>query len=175
MSYDDFQRLKLHIVSPLSATNFPGIETDLVWGKLYGFYLRKCFFFLGDFICGSLFHDPGPLPTLDDLKEFMDESPYKLKDSWSLIKNTSAENVLQNARILISNGLTNSQSYLNSPSTQIKKKRLKISAFITKQGNFVGGGTNDVLNALAAYLKYLEGTARDDWQEYVLFCSFLNN
>ena len=60
-----------------------------------------------------------------------------------------------------------SQSNLNSLTTQTKDKRLKKSAFITKQGNVVGGGASDVLNALAAYLKYLEGTTWDDWQEYV--------
>ncbi|KAJ0918656.1 putative alpha/beta hydrolase-1, DNA photolyase, rossmann-like alpha/beta/alpha sandwich [Helianthus annuus] len=138
LSYDEFQRLKLPVLSPLSAPNLPGVVPDLEWG---------------------------PLPTLNDLKEFMDESPYKLKDSWSLIKNTSAEYVLQNDRILMSGGVANSQGSLNSVASQIKKKKLKKSAFITKQGNFVGGGTSDVLNALAAYLKYFEGTARDDWQE----------
>ncbi|KAK9059664.1 hypothetical protein SSX86_020368 [Deinandra increscens subsp. villosa] len=138
LSYDEFQRLKLHVNSPLSAPNLPGVVADFAWG---------------------------PEPTLDDLKEFIEESPYKLKDSWSLIKNTSAEYVLQNDRILMSDGVTNSQSNLNSIGSQIKKKRLKKSAFVTKQGIFVGGGTSDVLNALGAYLRYFEGTARDDWQE----------
>ncbi|KAL8224024.1 hypothetical protein R6Q57_019499 [Mikania cordata] len=138
LSYDEFQRLNLNVHSPLSAPSLPDAVADLVWG---------------------------PLPTLDDLKEFMDESPFKLKDSWSLIKKTSAEYVLQNDRIRMSDGVTNSQSNLNSLDSQTKKKRLKKTAFVTKQGNFVGGGTNDVLNALAAYLRYFEGTARDDWQE----------
>ncbi|KAI7756989.1 hypothetical protein M8C21_004424 [Ambrosia artemisiifolia] len=138
LSYDEFQRLKLDVHLPLSAPNFPSVVPDLAWG---------------------------PLPTLNDLKEFMDESPYKLKDSWSLIKNTSAAYVLQNDRILMSDGGTNIQGSLNSLGSQITKKKLKKSASITKQGNFVGGGTSDVLDALAAYLKYFEGTARDDWQE----------
>nr|XP_043612736.1 uncharacterized protein LOC122584748 [Erigeron canadensis] len=137
LSYDDFQRLKLHVTSPFSAPKLPGQKTDLDWGLI---------------------------PTLDDLKEFMDKSPYKSKDSWSLIKNSSAEYVLQKARILMSNGVTATQSNMTSPASQIKK-RSKKSAFVTKQGIFVGGGTSDVLNALAAYLRYLEGTARDDWQE----------
>ena len=123
-----------------------------------------------------MFHDTGPLPTLDDLKEFMDESPYKLRDTWSSIKSSSAEKVLQNARNLISNGVTNGQSNMNSQTTRIKEKRVKNSAFVTQLGIFVGGGTNNVLNALAAYLRYLEGTARDDWQEYVLYAVLrLNN
>lgn len=41
------------------------------------------------------------------------------------------------------------------------------SVFISRKSNIVKGGTDVVLNALAAYLRYLEGTARDDWQEYV--------
>ncbi|XP_076944322.1 uncharacterized protein LOC143614906 [Bidens hawaiensis] len=138
LSYDEFQKLKLRVHSPLSAPNLPGLVEDLAWG---------------------------PLPTLDDLKEFMGESPYKLKDSWKLIKNTSAASVFQNDRIRMSDGVTNSQSSLTSLASPINKKKLKKSAFITKQGTFVGGGTNDVLNALAAYLKYFEGTSRDDWQE----------
>ncbi|KAI3712569.1 hypothetical protein L1987_71128 [Smallanthus sonchifolius] len=138
LSYDEFQRLKLCVHSPISAPSLPGEVADLAWGSL---------------------------PTLDDLKEFMDESPYKLKDDWSLIMNASAEYVLQSERIRMSDGVTNSQSNLNSLASQIKKKRLKKSAFVTKLGIFVGGGTSDVLNALAAYLRYFEGTARDDWQE----------
>ncbi|XP_076957579.1 uncharacterized protein LOC143633116 [Bidens hawaiensis] len=138
LSYDEFQKLKLRVHSPLSAPNLPGSVADLAWG---------------------------PLPTLDDLKEFMDESPYKLKDSWRLIKSTSAESVLQNDRIRISDGVAKGQSSLTSFASPINKKKLKKSAFITKQGTFVGGGTSDVLNALAAYLKYFEGTSRDDWQE----------
>ena len=50
----------------------------------------------------------------------------------------------------------------------IERRRLDKSVFVTQKGDIVGGGTNSVLNALAAYLRYLEGTARDDWQEYVL-------
>ncbi|PWA40233.1 DNA photolyase, N-terminal [Artemisia annua] len=138
LSYDEFQRLNFNVHSPLSAPQLPGSPIDLA---------------------------RGPLPTLDDLKEFMDESPYKLSDTWSSIKSSSAEKVLQNARNLISNGVTSSQSNMNSLTTRIKEKRVKNSAFVTKLGIFVGGGTDNVLNALAAYLRYLEGTARDDWQE----------
>lgn len=118
-----------------------------------------------------LLHDPGALPTLNDLKEFIDENPYKSKDTWTSIKNNSAEYVMQNARILASNGLTSQTNLM--PLTKTNQKRIKNSAFITQQGNVIGGGTNDVLNALSAYLKYLEGTTRDDWQEYVSFFSWI--
>ncbi|CAH1430369.1 unnamed protein product [Lactuca virosa] len=136
LSYDEFQQLKLSIHSPLSSPKLPSIATDLAWGAL---------------------------PTLNDLKEFIDENPYKSKDSWTSIKNNSAEYVMQNARILASNGLTSQTNLI--PLTKSNQKRIKNSAFITQQGNVIGGGTNDVLNALSAYLKYLEGTTRDDWQE----------
>ncbi|CAI9295742.1 unnamed protein product [Lactuca saligna] len=136
LSYDEFQQLKFSIHSPLSSPKLPAISTDLAWGAL---------------------------PTLNDLKEFIDENPYKSKDSWTSIKSNSAEYVMQNARILASNGLTSQTNLM--PLTKTNKKRLKKSAFITQQGNAIGGGTNDVLNALSAYLKYLEGTTRDDWQE----------
>ena len=48
---------------------------------------------------------------------------------------------------------------------QIQRKRLKSSVFGTSKGSIVAGGTKVLLNALATYLRYLEGTARDDWQE----------
>lgn len=53
----------------------------------------------------------------------------------------------------------------DSGSKTIQRKKPEKSAFLTNKGNFVGGGSNLVLNALAAYLRYLEGTARDEWQE----------
>lgn len=71
-----------------------------------------------------------------------------------------------------------SQNISNNEVNQ--RKRLERSAFVTQQGNFVGGGTSVVLDALAAYLRYLEGTARYEWQEYVLaaetlFCDSRNH
>ncbi|KAL4574876.1 hypothetical protein LXL04_021716 [Taraxacum kok-saghyz] len=137
LSYDKFQQIKLSVNSPLSSPKLHGTSTDLTWGTL---------------------------PTLNDLKKLINDNPYKSKDSWTSIKNNSAESILQNARILASNGLT-SQTNLTSLTSQTNNKKPKKSLFITKQGNFIGGGTNDVINALSAYLKYLEGTTRDDWQE----------
>lgn len=55
----------------------------------------------------------------------------------------------------------------------LRRKRIDKSVFITQRGSVVGGGTNSVLNGLAAYLRYLEGTARDDWQEYVVSFSMM--
>lgn len=88
------------------------------------------------------------------------------KDELMLIKKTSAEDILTKTQVLSNNQIEGSLS--NSYKQDNRKKRGN-SVFVT-QGSSVGGGTSDVLNALAAYLRYLEGTMRDDWQEYVLPC-----
>ncbi|KAJ4982162.1 hypothetical protein NE237_032999 [Protea cynaroides] len=61
------------------------------------------------------------------------------------------------------NSVENNRS--NMDSKDIQSKKLKNSVFVSRKGNQMGGGTNILLYALAAYLRYLEGTARDDWQE----------
>lgn len=78
------------------------------------------------------------------------------------MRETSAETIL---RKKLSRPNTSSANVL--PLGQTKKIKFT-SAFVTRSRNFVGGGSCDVLNALAAYLRYYEGTARDDWQEYVI-------
>ena len=80
------------------------------------------------------------------------------------IKKTSAEDILRKAEALSNNQIKDS---LSSSYKQDNRRKRRNSVFLT-QGSSVGGGTADVLNALAAYLRYLEGTIRDDWQEYVL-------
>jgi len=109
------------------------------------------------------------LPTFDNLKKFVNESPSKLNESWALLKEMSSETILQ--KQLSKSGKV---SLNNSNFKHTKRKRLDKSVFVTQKQNVVGGGTNSVLNALAAYLRYLEGTARDDWQEYVLIMCIIN-
>lgn len=104
--------------------------------------------------------DWGPLPAFDDLKKFMTENWYGPQKSWTGIKETSAESVFQ--RVTLKPGESNRK---DSSFRHYKTKQLPKSVFVTRKGDVVGGGTNTVLNALAAYLRYLEGTARDDWQE----------
>lgn len=99
----------------------------------------------------------------------MKKNGCNLQKGWTSIKETSAESILQIE--LLNPGERNRKdlSFMHTRRNQIDK-----SAFVTQKENMVGGGTNTVLNALAAYLRYLEGTAQDDWQEYVmtfLFCS----
>lgn len=90
-------------------------------------------------------------------------NPRKLGENWTSIKETSAETLLQREVSKTSYSSERSLSF-----REMQSRKVKQSVFVTQKGNVVGGGTNNVLNALAAYLRYLEGTARDDWQEYVV-------
>lgn len=110
-----------------------------------------------------MLYGSGTLPTLEDLESFRNELVDKPKDELMLIKKTSAEDILRKTQVLPNNQIKGSLS--NTYKQENRKKRGN-SVFVT-QGSSVGGGTGDVLNALAAYLRYLEGTMRDDWQEYV--------
>lgn len=93
----------------------------------------------------------------------------QLKKNWTQIKETPVENLLERRELMSGHRIERSSS-----SKGIKARTVHQSVFVTQKGNVVGGGTNSVLNALAAYLRYLEGTARDDWQEYVVTSSFYN-
>ncbi|XVE58698.1 hypothetical protein DITRI_Ditri04bG0189700 [Diplodiscus trichospermus] len=104
--------------------------------------------------------DWGPLPTFRDLKEFIKEKSGKSKESWSLMKEMPAEVILKENLSKPSGTRINGLNFKS-----IERRKLDKSVFVTRKGDIVGGGTNSVLNALAAYLRYLEGTARDDWQE----------
>ncbi|KAL4395042.1 hypothetical protein AHAS_Ahas02G0212400 [Arachis hypogaea] len=63
----------------------------------------------------------------------------------------------------VKNFITSNQGRLRE--RQLQSKKSNESVFLSQKGNAVGGGTNNVLNALAAYMRYFEGTAHDDWQE----------
>lgn len=132
ISYQDFKKLKLPVLSPLPPPKLPDVKMNLCWGTL---------------------------PTLKDLETCKNELLNKPKDE--LMKKTSAEDILWKNQVLPNNQIEDSLS--NSYKQDNRKKR-RNSVFVT-QGCSVGGGTGDVLNALAAYLRYLEGTIRDDWQE----------
>ena len=110
-----------------------------------------------------MFIELGVLPSYDDVKGFMTSSQRKSGETWSLIKEASAETVLRRKALESGDRIERS----SSSSGQTLSRERSRSVFVTKEGTIVGGGTDNVLNALAAYLRYLEGTARDDWQEYV--------
>ncbi|CAA3024300.1 Hypothetical predicted protein [Olea europaea subsp. europaea] len=139
-SYDDFKKLKFPIVSTILAPTLPGPPVDLFWGAL---------------------------PTLDDLKKFIDNSSNvgSSKKEWISFKRFSAQSVLQGKKLDKLGKAKLKERNQESSSYKTTQRKPEKSAFVTRQGNLVGGGASLVLNALAAYLRYLEGTARDEWQE----------
>ncbi|KAL3524178.1 hypothetical protein ACH5RR_017012 [Cinchona calisaya] len=138
--YDNFKKLKLPVVSPVLPVNIPGPEMDLTWGDL---------------------------PNLDDLKKFVVDDVGSPKNKWT---STIAKNekdlavTLSKLRGVKRASLQRNDHNIGSSNITGRKRPLR-SAFVSRQKNSVGGGTSNVLNALAAYLRYLEGTARDEWQE----------
>lgn len=106
-------------------------------------------------------HAPGSVPTLDDLKDYMKESLCEKEISWRDMAQASAERVLVER---IGNLKGSSMEPIIDGSLG---KKVHNSVFVTIKRDTVAGGTEVVLNALAGYLRYLEGTSRDDWQEYV--------
>ncbi|RWR87524.1 6-4DNA photolyase [Cinnamomum micranthum f. kanehirae] len=145
-SYCDFQKFKFPLTTPLASPALPGL----------------------DITC-----DRGTLPAFDDVKRYMDGNPSKLEESWTSIKAISPKTILWKDSICqvkmpgvqVEGSEESNSGKSNQASKNMQRKRLEKSVFISRSGNLVGGGTDVVLNALAAYLRYLEGTARDDWQE----------
>ncbi|PQM37504.1 uncharacterized protein Pyn_23173 [Prunus yedoensis var. nudiflora] len=135
-SYNDFTKLQLPITLPLPLATLTGGEMELDWGAI---------------------------PTFDDLKEFVKANPCKVEESWASTKEMLTETILMK-EILKPGG----RNIINSSfrHVQVQSKRHENSVFVTKKGHSVGGGTSNVLKALAAYLRYLEGTERDHyWKE----------
>ncbi|XP_047254883.1 uncharacterized protein LOC107847439 isoform X2 [Capsicum annuum] len=145
-SYAEFKKLKLLITSPLSSQVLPNEDLSFSWGTL---------------------------PTLEDLKKFMDDNVGMSRNRWVLIEKASSASELQKAQTAtlstVVQGLREQEFIENSPNEstlkKIQRKRHVKSVFVTQSGNIVGGGTNLVLNALSAYLRYLEETSQDEWKE----------
>ncbi|KAE8647944.1 hypothetical protein Csa_000367 [Cucumis sativus] len=110
--------------------------------------------------CLEMELDWGTMPTFDALKEFMNSTRLnEPSDEWYSIKNTTAETMV---RAKFSKRGNNEN---NPSSRESRTERMGNSIFSTQRGkNFMMGGTEGVLNALAAYIRYNEGTSRDDWQ-----------
>lgn len=106
----------------------------------------------------------------------MKEETSKEYEKWISLKRRSAKTVLakDNGQTLMETDLVNDIKSLEEKSSEVtltsnnSRWKLEKSVFASQEGNQVRGGTDVVLNALAAYLRYLEGTARDDWQEYAM-------
>ncbi|KAL0541990.1 hypothetical protein IC582_022075 [Cucumis melo] len=110
--------------------------------------------------CLEMELDWGTMPTFDALKEFMNSTRLnEPSDEWDSIKNTTAE-------AMVRAKFSKRGSNENNPSSrEFRTERMGNSIFSTQRGkNFMMGGTEGVLNALAAYIRYNEGTSRDDWQ-----------
>ncbi|KAJ0968529.1 hypothetical protein J5N97_025446 [Dioscorea zingiberensis] len=146
-AYFDFQKLRLPLMVPLASPVLPELNTD--WER-------------------------GALPAYDYLKKYMAENTCQSDEIWSSLKRTSAKAILHQGTInqtIAKNklvlGLDESKKNNKESSLVIEKtqKAKSIGSLFAEGGNQVRGGTDVVLNALAAYLRYLEGTARDDWQE----------
>ncbi|CAN4084857.1 unnamed protein product [Withania somnifera] len=143
-SYDEFKKLKLPTMTPLSSQVLPNADLSFSWGTL---------------------------PTFKDLKKFMDDNTGTSRNRWASIEKASSASELRKAQTAtlcsVIQGLREEESNENifkkSTLKKIQKRHI-ISDFLTECGNIVGGGTSLVLNALSAYLRYPEGTSRDEWQ-----------
>uniref|UniRef100_A0ACD5XTW4 Uncharacterized protein n=1 Tax=Avena sativa TaxID=4498 RepID=A0ACD5XTW4_AVESA len=143
-SRDQFLKEKLPMTTPLSSPTFPALNVGL---------------------------DTGSLPTLDELKEFLKESK-RPQDDWVPIKNMSAGSILKdilsqrkiksNVTLSVSNGGNIEDITTNADASA---RRIKDSFFASVSSLEVRGGTDIALDALAAFLKYLEGTGKASWQE----------
>ncbi|XP_068315909.1 uncharacterized protein [Pyrus communis] len=132
-SYDEFTKLRLPVTLPLSAATLTDGNMEVDWG---------------------------PIPTFNDLKQFIKENPCKMEESWNSMKEMCAET------ILMKEFLKPGQRNLNNSSSrhvQFPSKKRENSMFVTTRGNSLGGGTSNALKALGAYLRYLEGTERDHY------------
>ncbi|XP_038976891.1 uncharacterized protein LOC113461687 isoform X2 [Phoenix dactylifera] len=146
-SYHDFLKLQLSQTIPVAAPTLPILDMEV---------------------------DRGALPIFDDVKKYLQGKPCQSDKCWISLKKVSAESILR--KECISQAVMKSdpseslksnegKNIISSTLNNVKSTKIAKSVFASVEGTQVRGGTNNVLNALAAYLRYLEGTARDDWQE----------
>lgn len=148
VSYNDFEKKKFDVTTPLAPPTLPLLPSlQLELGQ-------------------------GSLPTFDDLKKYISENTSETHERWASVKSLSADDILtkrqaKQAGIPTDTGDFQKSNGSGNPvaSNGSLKTREKATVFTPRKGTVVAGGTDVVLNALAAYLRYLEGTARDDWQE----------
>ncbi|OEL19972.1 hypothetical protein BAE44_0019005 [Dichanthelium oligosanthes] len=113
----------------------------------------------------------GFLPTLEELKGFLNDSRAP-EDNWVPLKNTSAISILKKTlsqRKIKSNTTLSTTIGKNIEDTTTDSgtsgRRIMNSMFASENSLEVRGGTDITLDALAAYLRYLEGTGNASWQE----------
>ncbi|XP_057952772.1 uncharacterized protein LOC131146933 [Malania oleifera] len=145
-SYADFKKLQVPLTSPLVCPVLPSVELEIDWG---------------------------PMPAFHDLKKFMNGNTREEKGCWNLINGTSAggfrvepiEQVEPTYNLVegFESLKLGKSRQSNSNCKHKQRKRSEKFAAVLCEGN--SGGRNVALNALAAYLRDLEGTAQDDWSE----------
>uniref|UniRef100_A0A7N1A6T3 Photolyase/cryptochrome alpha/beta domain-containing protein n=2 Tax=Kalanchoe fedtschenkoi TaxID=63787 RepID=A0A7N1A6T3_KALFE len=145
-SYYDFQKLQVPVSSPSISPVLPQAPSELDWG---------------------------PLPSIDDLLRFLNVTRLEQLEASNLFNDLVdtglhqqlKEQSLPLAKLIRELRMNFDNRNQSSLTRKTPRKKIPSSAFVAQGGNLVGGGTNSVLNALAGYLRYLEGTGRDDWQE----------
>ncbi|XP_042384085.1 uncharacterized protein LOC121976138 isoform X4 [Zingiber officinale] len=145
-SYDDFTKLKLSVSRPLPAPAMPILRTEL---KL------------------------GTIPSFNDVKKYLYDSTARSDKIWISWKNVSAQSTFKKSKNQVVAGTDPTKNHeshdrkseLTSTNLNSELGVKNSSSMFTTKGSHVKGGTSVALNALAAYLRYLEGTARDDWQQ----------
>ncbi|CAL5063179.1 unnamed protein product [Urochloa decumbens] len=143
-SHDQFLKTKLPMATPLAAATLPALNLGL---------------------------DTGSVPTLEELKGFLKDSRTP-EDNWVLLKNTSARSILKK---MLSQKKIKSNTTLSTTSDDnieditmdsgTSGRKIINSMFASENSLEVRGGTDITLDALAAYLRYLEGTGNASWQE----------
>ncbi len=143
-------------------------------------YFSSLFFLVSDYILDHFWcvhYDTmtiscsGSLPTLEELKGFLKESRTS-ENNWVPLKGTSARSILKKtlSQINVKTGVASSGSDGGEDTTAyyaMSGRKIQNSMFTSESSTEVRGGTEITLDALAAYLKYLEGTGKASWQEYV--------
>ncbi|XP_006660884.1 uncharacterized protein LOC102721765 isoform X1 [Oryza brachyantha] len=141
-SYNNFLKEKLPMTTPLAAPSLPALNVET---------------------------ETGSIPTLEELKVFLKESRTS-EDNWVPLKSTSARSILKKTLIQkkIKSGAASSNSNGGEDITAYygtSGRKIQNSMFASESSIEVRGGTEITLDALAAYLKYLEGTGKANWQE----------
>ncbi|GJM99353.1 hypothetical protein PR202_ga16444 [Eleusine coracana subsp. coracana] len=143
-SHVQFLKAKLPMPTPLPAPNLPALNVDL---------------------------NADCLPTLEELKGFLKDSRTQ-EDNWVPLRSVSAKSILKKIfdqrkiKSTVASNISNGGSIEDTIMVSATSgRRITDSMFASESSLEVRGGTGITLDALAAYLKYLEGTGKASWQE----------
>ncbi|KAK3129616.1 hypothetical protein QOZ80_6BG0482390 [Eleusine coracana subsp. coracana] len=143
-SHVQFLKAKLPMPTPVPAPNLPALNVDL---------------------------NADCLPTLEELKGFLKNSRTQ-EDNWVPLRSVSAKSILKKTfdqrkiKSTVTSNISNGGSIEDTIMVSATSgRRITDSMFASENSLEVRGGTGITLDALAAYLKYLEGTGKASWQE----------